>query len=147
MKAMAGIFLGVLLACAGCAAHRPAVAPALSGDATHPSTTTGWVRTELYFGLGTAGKGDGVNETEWRAFLDKEVTPRFPSGLTVIDAYGQWQGIKQAQPERLRSKILVLLYADHPAQRQAIDAIRAAWKAKTGDQSVLRVTQSAEVSF
>jgi Protein of unknown function (DUF3574) len=147
MKAMAGIFLSVMLACAGCMAHTPVASATLAGDATHPATTTGWVRTELYVGLGTDGKGDGISEADWRAFLDKEVTPRFPGGLTVIDAYGQWQGSKQAQPERLRSKIIVLLYADSPAQREAVDAIRRAWKAKTGDQSVLRVTQPAEVSF
>lgn len=147
MKAMAGIFLGMMLACAGCTAHTPAVSPTLSGDVAHPATTAGWMRTELYFGLGTADHTDGVTEAQWRAFLDKEVTPRFPSGLTVLDAYGQWQGSKQPQPERLRSKIVVLLYADGPTQRGAIDAIRSAWKAKTGDQSVLRVTQSAEVSF
>ena len=147
MKAMAGVFLGMMLACAGCTAHMPATSATLADDAVHPATTAGWMRTELYFGLGTAGHADGVSEAEWRVFLDKEVTPRFPSGLTVIDAYGQWQGRKQSEPERLRSKIVVLLYADNPAHREAIDAIRAAWKAKTGDQSVLRVTQSAEVSF
>jgi len=90
---------------------------------------------------------DGVDEAAWRGFLDKDVTPRFPSGLTVVDAYGQWQGKQQAQPERLRSKIVVLLYPDTPAARASVDAIRAAWKAKTGDQSVLRVTQPADVSF
>jgi hypothetical protein len=147
MKAMAGIFLGMMLACAGCAAHTQAVSPTLSGDVGHPAATAGWMRTELYFGLGTADHADGVTEAQWRAFLDKEVTPRFPGGLTVLDAYGQWQGSKQSQPERLRSKIVVLLYADSPTQREAIDAIRSAWKAKTGDQSVLRVTQPAEVSF
>jgi hypothetical protein len=147
MKAMAGLFLGMMLACAGCAAHLPATSPTFSGDAAHPATTVGWLRTELYFGLGTAGHADGVSDAEWRAFLDKEVTPRFPSGLTVLDGYGQWQGNKQPQPERLRSKIVVLLHADNPAQREAIEAIRSAWKAKTGDQSVLRVTQPAEVSF
>jgi hypothetical protein len=147
MKAMAGLFLGMMLACAGCAAHLPATSPTLSGDAAHPATTVGWLRTELYFGLGTTGHADGVSDAEWRAFLDKEVTPRFPSGLTVLDGYGQWQGNKQPQPERLRSKIVVLLHADNTAQREAIEAIRSAWKAKTGDQSVLRVTQPAEVSF
>jgi hypothetical protein len=65
----------------------------------------------------------------------------------VVDAYGQWQGVQQTKPERLRSKIVVLLYADTPTQRESIDAIRSAWKAKTGDQSVLRVTQPADVSF
>jgi hypothetical protein len=147
MKAMAGVVLGMMLACAGCTTHMPTTSPTLAGDAAHPATTAGWMRTELYFGLGTAGHADGVSEVDWRAFLDKEVTPRFPSGLTVIDAYGQWQGSKQPAPERLRSKIVVLLHADAPAQSEAIDAIRAAWKAKTGDQSVLRVTQPAQVSF
>jgi hypothetical protein len=147
MKAMAGIFLGVLLACAGCAAHTPVASPTLSGDVAHPAITTGWLRTELYFGLGAAGQAGGVSEADWLAFLDKEVTPRFPDGLTVVDAYGQWQGAGQSQPERLRSKIVVLLYADSAARQSAIDAIRTAWKARTGDQSVLRVTQSAEVSF
>jgi hypothetical protein len=150
MKLFAGLFLATsLLASAGCSmpAHRSAASATLSGDAAHPGSAQGWVRTELYFGLGPAGGQDGVDEAAWRAFLDKEVTPRFPDGLTVVDAYGQWQGVSQPHPERLRSKIVILLYADAPAQRAAVDAIRAAWKAKTGDQSVLRVTQLADVSF
>jgi hypothetical protein len=152
MKVFAGLFLAVSLvtaACAGPAQRGPAApfAATLQGDVAHPDATRGWVRTELYFGLGRADAHDGVDEAAWRGFLDKDVTPRFPSGLTVVDAYGQWQGKQQAQPERLRSKIVVLLYPDTPAARASVDAIRAAWKAKTGDQSVLRVTQPADVSF
>jgi hypothetical protein len=149
MRVLASLFLAVSLVMAGCAIspqHGTSTAT-LSGDAAHPDATQGWVRTELYFGLGLADGRDGVDEATWRAFLDKEVTPRFPSGLTVVDAYGQWQGVQQTKPERLRSKIVVLLYADTPTQRESIDAIRSAWKAKTGDQSVLRVTQPADVSF
>jgi len=147
MKLAPALLLSISLACAGCATHSPAPAPVLARDAMHPATAAGWVRTELYFGLGTADGKGGVDEAGWRAFLDREVTPRFPSGLTVIDAYGQWQGKGQSAPERLRSKVVVLLHPDTPAQRMAIDEIRAAWKAKTGDQSVLRVSQPAEVSF
>ncbi|APG04612.1 hypothetical protein BJI69_12365 [Luteibacter rhizovicinus DSM 16549] len=154
MRVLAGLFLAMSLVTAGCATspqHGAAAATrsqaTLSGDAVHPDATQGWVRTELYFGLGLADGHDGVDEAAWRTFLDKEVTPRFPSGLTVVDAYGQWQGVNQAKPERLRSKIVILLYADTPTQRASIDAIRSAWKAKTGDQSVLRVTQPADVSF
>lgn len=149
MKVFAGLFLAAALVTAGCATSVPRApaAATLTGDAAHPDATRGWVRTELYFGLGLADGHEGIDDAAWRAFLDKEVTPRFPSGLTVVDAYGQWQGVKQSRPERLRSKILILLYADTPAQRAAIDAIRGAWKAKTGDQSVLRVTQPADVSF
>ena len=140
------------VALCGCA-HRPGamaapVAPTLSGDAAHPGQTSGWVDTKLYFGLGPADEPDkGVSEAAWRAFLDKEVTPRFPDGLSVVDVYGQWQGVKQTVPERLRSKMLVVDYPDTQINRDKIEAIRAAWKRLTGDQSVLRVTQPVDVSF
>jgi hypothetical protein len=88
-----------------------------------------------------------VSQVQWRAFLDKEVTPRFPSGLSVMDVYGQWQGNKQPVPTRLRSKLLIVDYPDTAENRAKVDAIRAAWKRQTGDQSVLRVTQPADVSF
>jgi Protein of unknown function (DUF3574) len=146
--------LGTLLcaqgALGGCVATVPVSgAPAtLAGDPAHPDKTAGWVSTSLYFGLGTADKpGQGVNEQAWRGFLDREVSSRFPDGLSVVDVYGQWRGKGQAEPERLRSKMLVLLYPDTAAHRADIEAIRAAWKQLTGDQSVLRVTQPAEVSF
>ena len=40
--------------------------------------------------MGKKGGGE-VSEEEWRAFLETEVTPRFPDGLTVLTAYGQWR--------------------------------------------------------
>lgn len=139
---------------AGCV-HRAAVpaptagdAPTLSGDSAHPGHTAGWVDTRLYFGLGPAGHPEqGISESRWREFLDREVTPRFPSGLSVIDVYGQWQSKGQMAPERLRSKVLIVDYADSQENRDKIDAIRAAWKKMTGDQSVMRVTEPADVSF
>jgi hypothetical protein len=142
----------VALPLLGCVPHRnPATtpnAPTLTGDVQHPAAAQNWVDTRLYFGLGPADHLDqGVTETEWRAFLDHEVTPRFPAGLSVVDVYGQWQGQDQKQVERLRSKMLIILYADSAENRAKIDAIRAAWKKKTGDQSVLRVTEPADVSF
>ena len=84
---------------------------------------------------------------QWRDFLDKEVTPRFPDGLSVVDVYGQWQAKSQASPQCLRSKLLIIDYPDNAENRAKIDAIRTAWKQRTGDRSVLRVTEPAEVSF
>ena len=43
--------------------------------------------------------------------------------------------------------MLIIDYPDTQENRDKIDAIRAAWKQKTGDQSVLRVTEPADVSF
>jgi len=148
-------FLALLLAIAlaGCAhpqtgATPQAVAPTLSGDTAHPGQTRGWVDTKLYFGLGPADHPEqGVSETQWRAFLDKQVTTRFPDGLSVVDVYGQWQGKNESTPERLRSKMLIIDYQDTQENRDKVEAIRAAWKQQTGDQSVLRVTEPVDVSF
>jgi hypothetical protein len=153
MRLRSFLFASVLsLALSGCAHTVPpqtlAVAPTLAGDAAHPAQTAGWVDTKLYFGLGPADQPDrGVTEQQWREFLDKEVTPRFPAGLSVVDVYGQWQGKKDATPQRLRSKLLIVDYADTAENRANVEAIRAAWKQQTGQLSVLRVTQPVDVSF
>ena len=129
------------------------VSPVLVGDPAHPAVTSDWVDTKLYFGLGPANAPHkGMSEARWRAFLDKEVTPRFPAGLSVLDVYGQWlskrdQSTAGAHPERIRSKLLVIEYPATPENAERIEAIRAAWKQLTGDQSVLKVTQPADVSF
>jgi len=145
----ATLFLLLLTGCAQHAVVAPApAAPTLQGDPAHPGTTKNWVDTKLYFGLGPADHPEqGISETAWRDFLDKQVTPRFPDGLSVLDVYGQWQGKQETTPERLRSKLLIIDYPDTPENQAKIEAIRAAWKQQTGDQSVLRITNPADVSF
>jgi hypothetical protein len=130
----------------------PPASATLQGDPAHPPQTQGWVDTHLYFGLGPADDpARGVTEAQWRDFLDREVTPRFPAGLSVVDIYGQWQGKQQAgagkPPERERSKMLIVDYPDTPENDARIEAIRLAWKQRTHAQSVLKVTQPANVSF
>jgi len=141
----------LLFALSGCVhpnAASPTAPPTLAGDAAHPGHTQGWVQTELYFGLGPADQPDkGVSEAAWRDFLDKDVTPRFPAGLSVTDVYGQWESKGRSAPERLRSKMLIIDYPDTQENRDKIEAVRSAWKQRTGDQSVMRVTQPADVSF
>jgi len=125
----------------------------LRGDAARPAQAAGWVRSELYFGVGEeSGVGDRpqdepISEARWREFLDREVTPRFPDGLTVFDAYGQWLFRGAPQPNRLKTKVLVVLHEDTPQRRADIEAIRLAWKQATGHQSVLWSRQPVEVSF
>ena len=122
-------------------------AAALEGDAARPAAAH-WLRSELYFAIGQVDDPDTtVHELRWQAFLDREVTPRFPDRLTVFDAYGQWRRRGSDTPSRLRSKVLVILYEDTAENRSAIDAIRVAFKAASHDQSVLLVTEHVEVSF
>ena len=125
-----------------------AQSPTLHNDPAHPAHATHWVTTQLYFGLGSAGKpSEGVTEAAWQDFLDTEVTPRFPAGLSVMEVYGQWQGLKAPIPSRIRSKLLMIAYPVTSANIAKVEAIRQAWKRRTGDQSVLRITQPAEISF
>jgi hypothetical protein len=152
-KLLLGMFM--LLAIAGppgslhaqSTANQPPSAT-LKGDRAHPAHGQHWVDTRLYFGLGPAdAPKEGVSEAMWRDFLDKEVTPRFPAGLSVMDIYGQWQGKQEKAPERIRSKVLIIDYPATAENAAKIEAIRLAWKQKTGDQSVMKVTQAASVSF
>ncbi|WP_045764297.1 DUF3574 domain-containing protein [Xanthomonas albilineans] len=147
-----------LTACTGVAPSASTAAPgavsaALQGDAARPAQAKGWVRSELYFGVGEEHgpadrpQAETISQARWRAFLDKEVTPRFPDGLTVFDAYGQWLFRGAKEPNRLNTKVLVILHEDTPQRRADIEAIRLAWKQATGHQSVLWARQAVEVSF
>src|SRR5271170_1905529 len=37
------------------------------------------------------GREAGVSDAAWARFVTRELTPRFPDGLTVNDASGQWR--------------------------------------------------------
>ena len=152
-------FIGVLGTLGACATHAPAssaptaVSASLEGDAARPAAAQGWVRSELYFGVGEESgpadrpQAEPISEAQWRAFLDKEVTPRFRDGLTVFDGYGQWLFRGATEPNRLGTKVLVILHEDTPQRTADIEAIRMAWKQATKHQSVLWSKQAAEVSF
>lgn len=129
------------------AREAPKPAATMQGDAARPAEAANWQRAELYFGLGRVGADDTAAYAQrWQRFLDEEVTPRFPDGFSVLDVYGQWQRRETRTIERLNSKLLVILFQG-PQHRSDLDALRAAWKQRTGDQSVLLTISPAEVSF
>jgi len=98
-------------------------------------------RTELYFG-GNRPDGSAITPAEFELFLDKEVTPAFPDGLTWLEAHGQWMGGKED------SYLLILLYpfGDRSANRD-IEEIRADYKRLYDQESVLRADSTDRVSF
>lgn len=102
-------------------------------------------RIELVFGLARRGRPD-IGEAEWRQFLDREVTPRFPDGLTVLAGDGQWRdpaGIAVKEPARL-----LLIWAKPATDLGVrIEAVRTAWKQAHTQDSVLRAMATNCVSF
>lgn len=136
---------GVLLL-AACAHPAPSASVAPSGAVAACAVgDTALVRDVVYFGRNRPGGGT-VADDEWRAFLDDVVTPRFPSGLTVIEAVGQWKGASGAV-ERERSEVVTFLHAGDPAARAAVSEIAAEYKRRFAQEAVLRERSTACARF
>src|SRR5688572_30508352 len=104
-----------------------------------------YIRTELYFGMSRKGSTD-ISEVEFQRFIDEFVTPRFPEGLTILDASGQWrEGNSTVTKERSKVMILVYLRKERRDAGQKIEEIRAEYKRKFSQQSVLRVDQTDNI--
>ena len=99
----------------------------------------------LFFGR-NIGDTEGVSDDDWRAFLADTVTPRFPDGLSVFDAAGQWRN-SQGEIVRERSKMVLILAVPDSEAGQKLDEIAEEYKRRFSQESVLRVTDSACVAF
>jgi len=100
---------------------------------------------QVYFGRNIGG-ALGVSDADWTAFVDREITPRFPEGLTVSDALGQWRDTETGAVVREPSKVLTL-FLDEASDRARIDDIAAAYKSQFQQQAVAVITSSACVAF
>jgi hypothetical protein len=106
----------------------------------NPATTA-----ELVFGR-NIGDAPGVTDADWKAFVDREVTPRFPDGLTVSDAAGQWRGSGEGIT-REASKVLLLVLTGAPGEAEKVEAIRSAYRTRFRQDSVLLIERPACVGF
>lgn len=122
--------------CAGAAASAASACP----EGLREANTA-----QLFFGRSVGWTGE-ITEADWRAFLDAEVTPRFPDGLSVSDVYGQWKS-PAGDFVREDSKALFIVLAGKPDEQQRLDLIRDAYKRRFHQQSVLLVEQKACVAF
>ncbi|MFZ1431207.1 MAG: DUF3574 domain-containing protein [Geminicoccaceae bacterium] len=95
---------------------------------------------KLYLGRAQPS-GAVVGEQAFRRFLDEVVTSRFPDGLTVLDAYGEFRtatGTIFREP----AKLVILLVPDAAKVEGKIQAIITAYKRRFSQDSVLRTEQS-----
>ena len=142
MRRRTFIILGA--AALGLLAHL--AAPGSRADAPPcPAGTERFAEYRLFFGRGRDGV-EVVTDAAWRAFLAEEITPRFPDGLTVVDAAGQWRGPSGAI-ERERAKMLIVLAAPGEEGMRSTGEIAEAYKRAFGQGAVLRAVTSACASF
>lgn len=102
-------------------------------------------RTELFLGL-RKPNGMEVNNAEFQRFLDREVTPRFPDGFTLLTGNGQFKNTRGVILKE-RSHLLILLYPVAIDSSQKIEQIRKAYMTAFQQQSVLRADELACASF
>ena len=103
-----------------------------------------WSQIELYFGRNIAGVGE-VTEQQFRSFVREVVTPRFPDGLTLLDALGQFRDGKRIVRERTKQLVLLVPEPDEAAGK--VDFIVQEYKSRFRQQSVLHTEHSLCLSF
>ena len=123
---------------------KPNGKPAASQQQKQATET--WRRTELFFGC-SKPDGSTISEKQFQQFVSTEITPRFPSGLTVMPSRGQYLD-STGTIIKERSMQIILFYPAnlHDANRK-IEEIRVAYKQTFQQESVLRVDTVALVSF
>src|SRR3981081_3960666 len=75
---------------------------------------------ELMFGR-KIGDRIGVSETQWARFVDREITPRFPDGLTVFDTKGQWRDTQRNRIVREPSKLVQIVLPGKAAAAERLN--------------------------
>jgi hypothetical protein len=96
---------------------------------------------DIEFLLGRAG-----GDWKWRTFLAREVTPRFPDGLTVYETAGQWRDPATKVITREKSRVLRII-APTDTTPEKIAAVAEAYKTQFRQKSVGIVTRQVCASF
>jgi hypothetical protein len=100
---------------------------------------------QLFFGRNIGDK-PGVSDADFRRFMDEDVTPKFPDGLTVVDGGGQWRGEENKQIREASKVVLIVLPKSRDVSGR-LDAVRGAYRARFHQDSGLLITQASCVSF
>ena len=101
---------------------------------------------ELLFGR-KIGDRIGVSEAQWTRFVDREISPRFPDGLTVLEAKGQWRDPDRNRIVREPSKLVQIVLPGKAEDQQRLNEIAEAYKKKFRQQAVGLIVRPACVSF
>ncbi|MEU4799031.1 DUF3574 domain-containing protein [Streptomyces sp. NPDC023327] len=124
--------------------------PSSSAAAATPTAARGkpFTETRLFFGTERPDGGPAVTDKQFMAFVDKEVTPGFPDGLTIQDGRGQWRD-SHGRIERERSYELILLYPTGEARERdaLIEEIRSDYEKAFAQDSVARLDERTRADF
>lgn len=124
--------------------------PAASQPAASTALARGkaYMETRLLFGTERPDGGPLVTDQQFLAFVDEEITPRFPKGLTIQDGRGQWRD-SRGVIERERSYEVILLYpaTESRLRDSQIEGIRNAYENAYAQDSVGRLDERTTADF
>jgi hypothetical protein len=106
-------------------------------DTALPRGNTGCaerMQERLFFGLN--GPQGAIDDAEWEAFIESVVTPRFPAGLTIVQATGQWQG-RDKSITRESSRVVEIIHDDSNGASRRVAEIASEYKIRFHQESVL----------
>lgn len=124
MRAGAAILV-VALGLAGCmSAPRPQACPA----GQTPLRTA-----QLFLSAKAPAK---LDERDLRRFVDQEVTPRFPDGVTIVNGGGKWKGSENRLIREADKVVLLVLPASGAGPTQ-VEAVRTAYRTRFKQEPVV----------
>jgi hypothetical protein len=103
------------------------------------------IKTEIYFGEDEPGRKH-VSPKAWRAFLSEVVTPRFPKGMTVLEAYGQMQH-HDGRIEKQPSRVIVLVHPPGKGTDKRIHEVVQAYRDRFQNAQVMRLRTAVQAEF
>ncbi|GBQ28571.1 DUF3574 domain-containing protein [Gluconacetobacter sacchari] len=146
MRAVAACLLAASSLLASCA---PAAHDGPAGDdlACARFGARPGIEISLLFGL-SRPDGRPITDAEWHDFLSRAVTPRFPDGLSVFQASGQWRDRTSLRITSEPSRIVwIAADARAPGLAARLDAVRAQYRRDFQQQSVGLVLRAGCQAF
>jgi hypothetical protein len=101
---------------------------------------------EIIFGR-NIGDAPAVDDAAWEHFVDREMTPRFPDGLTITDATGQWREPKGGAVKREAAKHVEIAMSGRADDQKRLAALVEAYKEQFHQRGVVVIIRPACVSF
>lgn len=139
MQYIRNIFVAACLAMTAFALAVPAQAQA-------PWRSADTLKTEVYFGL-RLPDGKQVSEEEWNKFLAEFVVPRFPNGLTVIDASGRSANAAKTDTPVNPTKLLVLVHPNVGDSQDKLAEVKTEFRKRFGkDAGIFHIDSPVRVA-
>lgn len=121
---------------------------ALAGCATQPKPACPVGQSELRTAqLFLSAKPPAkISDNDIRKFVDAEVTPRFPDGVTVVDGGGQWRG-DENRMIREAAKVVMIVLPEKGDPVAKVEQVRTAYRARFKQDSVVLLPPPACVAL